>query len=214
MEFWFLLQHKLELLNRERFVFFHKSSVNYFVLRHRRMKKLFLVGFMGSGKSTMGKQIAKGLNWRFIDLDDFIEAKMGKTITSIFNDEGEDVFRHLERETLEEMAHLDKVVVATGGGVPCFHDNMGFMNSHGRTVYLKLPPQELCQRLLPVRSTRPLIANKSDGELLDYIKEKLSEREPFYNQAHILADASASSVTPYLEILNAYMDSSKKDFDE
>ena len=178
------------------------------------MKILFLIGFMGSGKSTMGKQIAKGLNWRFIDLDDYIEMKEDESITSIFGSYGEDGFRKMEREALEEVVHLDKVVVATGGGVPCFYDNMEFMNSQGRTVYQKLSPQELCKRLLPVRSTRPLISNKSDEELLSYIKGKLSEREPFYNQAHIIADATASSVNPYLDILSTYIHHSKKDFDE
>lgn len=172
------------------------------------MKILFLIGFMGSGKSTMGKLIAKAMNWRFIDLDDYIEMKVGESIPSIFEREGEDGFRKMERVALEEVVRFEKVVVATGGGTPCFYENMRFMKLHGLTLYLKLLPQELWKRLLPVRSSRPLIANKSDEELLHYIEEKLSERELFYNQAHILADATTYNVASYIEMIDSYIHTS------
>ncbi|HKL71368.1 MAG TPA: shikimate kinase [Marinilabiliaceae bacterium] len=169
------------------------------------MKRLFLVGFMGSGKSTMGKLIAQELSWQFIDLDDYVENKAGESITSIFNNLGEEGFRKMEREALEEVIHLEEVVIATGGGIPCFYDNMEFMKLHGLVIYLKLSPKELCDRLLPIRSDRPLISNKSDEELLDFIEIKLAEREPFYSQANILAESVALDTSLYIQLINDYI---------
>lgn len=168
------------------------------------MTRIFLIGFMGCGKSTVGRNLARSLNWKFIDLDTFIQDKEGCTVTEIFNREGEEVFRLHEKKALEEVAVMDNVVIATGGGAPCFHNNMEFMKQKGLTIYLKLSPKGLFERLLPARKSRPLIANKNDDELLSYIEQKLLERESYYNMASVVADASATDIEPYLRTIRLY----------
>lgn len=168
------------------------------------MNRIFLIGFMGCGKSTVGRNLARALNWKFIDLDQFIQEQEGLSITEIFNQQGEEVFRLLEKNALEKAATLENVVIATGGGAPCHHNNLERMKESGLTIYLKLEPEGLLERLLPARKSRPLIANKSDDELLLFIREKLAEREPFYNQASVIADASVTGIEPYLQLIKLY----------
>jgi len=168
------------------------------------MNRIFLIGFMGCGKSTVGRNLARALNWKFIDLDQFIQEQEGLSITEIFSRQGEEVFRMLEKNALEKVSILENVVIATGGGAPCHHNNLEQMKETGLTIYLKLEPEGLLERLLPARKSRPLIANKSDDELLLFIRKKLAEREPFYNQASVVADASVTGVEPYLRIIKLY----------
>ncbi len=168
------------------------------------MNRIFLIGFMGCGKSTVGRNLARALNWKFIDLDQFIQEQEGLSITEIFSQQGEEVFRMLEKNALDKVATLENVVIATGGGAPCTHNNLERMKETGLTIYLKLEPEGLLERLLPARKSRPLIANKSDDELLLFIREKLAEREPFYNQASVVADASVTGVEPYMQIIKLY----------
>jgi len=171
------------------------------------MERIFLIGFMGCGKSTVGRNLARALNWKFIDLDTFIQEKEQRSISEIFSRDGEEAFRLLEKKAVQEVASIEQVVVATGGGAPCYHNNLELMKQTGLTIYLKLTPKELTNRLLPARKTRPLIANKTDEELFSFIEEKLAEREPFYCKASIVADATATSVAPYLRIIRLYQDS-------
>lgn len=159
---------------------------------------------MGSGKTTVGQMLARALQWRFIDLDHYIEQSQGKSITALFDELGEAGFRLLEHEALKEVAALKRVVVSTGGGAPCFHKNMQLMRSKGLTIYLQLSPEVLYERLLPARKSRPLLAGKSDEELLDFIRQKLAEREDYYKQAAVHADATAVGVAPYLNIIERY----------
>jgi shikimate kinase len=142
---------------------------------------------MGSGKTTAGKKLASALGYTFIDLDDYIEKLEKKSIAKIFEDFGEDYFRNIERTCLNEVSLIDNIVVSTGGGAPCFYDNMQLMNSQGVTVYLKMTPQQLYSRLKDAVIQRPLLSGKSPDELIEYIKLKLLERESFYLQAtHIV----------------------------
>ncbi len=141
---------------------------------------------MGSGKSYTGKQLAERLSYDFQDLDDAIEAKAGKTIREIFADEGEAHFRQLERQCLQKLGEQPQLVVATGGGAPCFFDNMELMNAAGLTIFLDTSVETLVQRLKPEIAHRPLLAGKSDAELQEFITQKLSERRPFYEQAKVL----------------------------
>ncbi len=143
---------------------------------------LFLLGFMGCGKSTLGKKIANKCQVAFMDLDDAIEARLGQSIRQFVDSEGEAAFRAVETETLRDTGDFTGVV-ALGGGTPCFGDNMDWINAHGTSVYLQYPPKTLCQRLLPGRAQRPLIAHLSDAELLPFIEEKLKAREEHYQQA-------------------------------
>lgn len=142
---------------------------------------------MGSGKTTIGKPLAAKLGCKFIDQDDIIEQRFGMSITEVFAKEGESEFRQTEHEVLAELSKLENVVIATGGGCPCFFNNMELMNEHGITIYLKGDPKTLVHRLRDSHGTRPLIKDKSEPELIQYVKDKLTEREPFYSRAkHVI----------------------------
>ena len=148
------------------------------------MNRIFLIGYMGSGKTTVGQLLATQLGYGFIDMDNHIEGKLFKSVSQIFTELGEDQFRLLEKQCLHEVAEFDHVVISTGGGVPCFFDNMEYMNKQGVTVYLKLSSADLAERLeLSHANKRPLLANRKGEELLHYISEALAKREPFYSQA-------------------------------
>lgn len=148
------------------------------------MNRIFLIGYMGSGKTTVGKLLAAKLGYSFIDMDVHIEEKLFKSVSQIFAELGEEQFRLLERQCLYEIATFDRVVISTGGGAPCFFDNMGYMNEQGMTVYLKLSPEKLAERLeLSHANKRPLLAERKGEELRAFISEGLAKREPFYSQA-------------------------------
>ncbi len=151
------------------------------------MNRIFLIGYMGSGKSAMGRLLADRLGFGFIDLDQYIEGKYHKTIAQLFELEGESAFRDKERSCLHEVAEFENVVVATGGGAPCFFDSMDVLNGKGITIYLKLTPHQLVERLLKGKAgVRPLIAGKSREELLDYIQQALEFRSRFYEMAKVI----------------------------
>ena len=150
--------------------------------------KVFLIGFMGCGKSTKAKQLASRLNCPVIDLDAVIVAEQGKSITDYFAENGEADFRTLESETLKNYDYPETCVVATGGGLPCFFDNMEWMNANGKTVYLQMTPPQLVSRLHN-REKRPLLKGMDDEQLLAFVEMKLSERNAFYTQAQIVVNA-------------------------
>jgi shikimate kinase len=141
---------------------------------------------MGSGKSYSGKRLAEAFNLSFVDLDDYIEAKEGRTIREIFEKEGEAYFRKVESSSLKEMKDQQLTIISTGGGTPCFFDNMDWMNENGVTVFLETPSQLLAQRLLNAMENRPLLKGFSKEKLIDFIEKKLEERNPFYHQTQIL----------------------------
>lgn len=156
------------------------------------MKPIFLIGYMGSGKTTLGKALAKEMNVQFIDLDHYIECRFHKQISKIFADSGEQTFRDIERRMLHEVACFDDVVVACGGGTPCQPGNMDEMNHYGTTIYLTVGIDRLVQRLsLPgAKAKRPLIAGKSDAELHDFICQALASRAQWYEKASIHFDST------------------------
>jgi shikimate kinase len=162
---------------------------------------IYLIGFMGSGKSTLGRHLAKALGWNFIDLDDHFENKFRTTVPLYFKEFGERGFRDAERAALLDMENENRAVIAAGGGTPCFFDNMDFMNQTGITVYMKVTPEELAKRLSEAKTVRPLVQGKTGEELIAYIRGKLAEREPFYGKAQIIADASKLDLNGYLRIL-------------
>ena len=153
------------------------------------MKRIFLVGYMGAGKTTVGKQLASRMGLSFIDLDMYIEARYHKTVRELFTEKGEDSFRDIERKMLHEVADFEDVLVSTGGGSPCFFDNMSFMNQSGKTVYLKVSVEELTKRLETCKQTRPVLQNRSGESLFRFIDESIQKREPYYKQASIVFDA-------------------------
>lgn len=146
---------------------------------------IYLIGFMGSGKSTAGKKLASLLGWSFIDLDEKIETHAGMTIPEIFTQEGEPYFRILESEVLKSFKSQTNTVISTGGGSPCYGDNMDHMLKTGLTVYLKLTPEQLKTRLSESEGERPLIKDISNDGLLGFIEEKLALREKWYYRAEI-----------------------------
>jgi shikimate kinase len=149
---------------------------------------IYLIGYMGCGKTTAGIKLALKLGFNFIDLDEEIENKQNKSISQLFEDEGQDAFRLIEKAELHKTFTLNNTIVSTGGGAPCFFDNMEQMNKHGKTVYIQLSPTNLIERLRSEKDKRPLIANKTDDELLSFIENGLIEREPFYCKAsHTIA---------------------------
>lgn len=154
------------------------------------MQRIFLIGYMGAGKSTLGKALAKTLDLKFIDLDDFIVSRQHKTIKEIFAEVGEDGFRQIERNSLEEVAAYEDVIISLGGGTPCFFDNMEVVRRSGRSVYLKPTEEVLLQRLIHGKHKRPLLADKNDDEILAFIRQQLEWREPYYKKAEIVFNAS------------------------
>ncbi|MDD2930444.1 MAG: shikimate kinase [Fermentimonas sp.] len=150
------------------------------------MERIFIIGYMGSGKTTVGKKLAKSLSLSFIDLDAFIESKYRKTIAEIFAEKGEDGFRKIESKALSEVALIEDVVISTGGGAPCFYNNMELMNKTGTTVYIQAEPGELAARLLASKTERPLVSSKSKDELIPFITKHLADRERYYRNAKII----------------------------
>ena len=150
------------------------------------MVRVFLMGFMGAGKITLGKALAKDLGVSFIDLDQYIESRFMKSVTQIFASRGEQGFREIESRLLREVGEFDDVIVSCGGSTPLIGDNMEYMLQHGQTVYLKCNNDTLLRRLKAARSQRPLIASKNDQELALFIESETARREPGYLKAEYI----------------------------
>jgi shikimate kinase len=145
--------------------------------------RIYLIGYMGSGKSHLGWKLASHLGVQFVDMDNYIEERNCKSIPQIFAEEGEAEFRNKERKALEELSEFTDIVIATGGGAPCFFDNVELMNNSGKTIYLNINPKILADRLINSKTERPLIKGKSREELVSFIDETLKKRDKFYSQA-------------------------------
>ena len=159
---------------------------------------------MASGKTTIGHELAKTLNFEFIDLDVYIEHKYNKTIKQIFEFKGEDHFRILESEALREVASLNgDILVASGGGTSCFYNSVDFMNKTGITVYLKVEVGELVARLIESKTDRPLLWGKSIPELNDYILRVLDERKKYYEKAKIIVETLNADVPQLAQTIKA-----------
>lgn len=156
------------------------------------MKPVFLIGYMGCGKTTLGEVLARQMGLRFIDLDDFIEQRHGATITEIFDEMGENRFREMETEALCLVAESGDVIVACGGGTPCHGDNMALMNEAGVTVWLTTSPERITTRLLlpDQKSKRPKVARISSDEVLPLVQQELQARAPYYSEAQLQFDST------------------------
>lgn len=154
------------------------------------MKSIIIIGYMGAGKTTVGKALAKELGIMFYDLDWYIESRMHKTVKQIFDESGEDGFRQIEHNMLHEVAEFENIVLSCGGGTPCFFDNMDYMNQLGETVYLKASPETLYAHLKMGKGVRPLLLNKTPEEVQVFICEQLQKREPFYEKAKHIFDVN------------------------
>ena len=173
-------------------------------------RRIILIGYMGAGKTTIGRALAKQLGLPFYDLDWYIENRRRKKVAQIFQEVGEEGFRQIEHNMLHEVAEFEDVVISCGGGTPCFFDNIDYMNSQGQVVYLKCQPEVLYGHLLMSKNERPLLKGKSPEELIAYITEQLKVREPYYSKAHYTLDISLmdsnekiqNSVDKLCELLN------------
>lgn len=154
-----------------------------------------MVGYAGSGKSTLGKRLARCLNLSFVDTDKRVEQMVGATIADIFFYEGEEYFRRSEREVVEAIVDCGRdVVVATGGGLPTWGDNMARLNECGVTIYLRRTPEQILSRLTAFgREKRPMFRGKSDAELIEFMRGQMAEREPYYASASIVVDCTQLS---------------------
>lgn len=152
------------------------------------MNRIILIGYMGAGKTTIGKVLARELNMEFYDLDWYIEDRFHRTIPQIFAEKGEEGFREIERNMLHEVAEFENIIIACGGGTPCFFDNMEYMNQQGETIYLNASPAVLKEHLQMGKSVRPLIQGKTPEELEAYIAQSLEVRMPFYTKAKHVID--------------------------
>ena len=156
------------------------------------MKPVFLIGYMGCGKTTLGEVLAQQLGYRFIDLDEFIEERQGMTVVEIFDEMGEERFRELEIEALREVASMTDVIVSCGGGTPCHGDNMALMNQAGTTVWLTTSPQRITARLLlpEQKCKRPKINTLPNDDVLPLVEKELQARTPYYSQSQLQFDST------------------------
>jgi len=170
--------------------------------------RIFLTGYMGCGKSTIGRKVAALMGIHFIDLDKYIEERNFKSVPDIFAQEGEASFREKERLALHEVSQFEDIVIGTGGGAPCYFDNMQKMNEAGITIYLAPDNETLSFRLLKSKTIRPLIAGKSKEELIEFIESALEKRAPFYEQSKIIIRGK-NDVQPeeVLKLVNDYLNS-------
>jgi shikimate kinase len=165
---------------------------------------IFLVGFMGSGKTHWGKRWSEAYQIPFIDLDDAIELAEGKTVADIFATNGEAYFRDIETKTLRSLAEQKNIIIACGGGTPCFHDNMQWMNENGTTVYVTSPADVIMKRVIVEQDKRPLLRDMNPIELLAYIEQTINKRVPYYTQAKLtLIEADITDETFQTKILNS-----------
>ncbi|WP_233555580.1 shikimate kinase [Pontibacter oryzae] len=166
--------------------------------------RIFLIGMMGSGKTTLGRQLAQRLGYTFVDLDEYIVRQQGQSIAELFAVQGQEHFRSLERQALQQIAaQHQQAVVATGGGAPCFFDNIDFMNRQGQTFFLDVPANQLASRLLRRgQQERPLLAGKTADELISYLTETFAHRKQFYTRAKHTLKGPAIKVSDFLRVLN------------
>jgi shikimate kinase len=165
------------------------------------MGLIFIVGFMGCGKTTWGRKLASRLEYEFIDLDHELERQAGISVAEYFSKFGEDAFRQHESDILKQTVYPANAVISTGGGLPCFFDNMDWINAHGKSIYIELSPKTLADRLENAKVKRPLLHEKHGDALVAFIAERLAVRSPFYRQATFTADGTHLTVDGLAELV-------------
>lgn len=167
---------------------------------------LYLVGFMGCGKSSLGRRIAERTGFAFADTDHMVEEAAGRTIPEIFATEGEEAFRAMESAALRSIPDEGNTIVATGGGTPCNPENLAWMKAHGHILYISITADYLYRILYTRRQKRPKLAGLNDEELLRYIRTTLAEREPYYSQASATIECTGASDSYIIDHILFYLD--------
>lgn len=165
------------------------------------MNRIYIVGYMGAGKTTAAKRIASRLGWEVADTDAMFEEKYRISIHDFFHKYDENLFRKLESEVLKSTENLDNTVISTGGGLACFFDNMDWMNQHGLTVFMRISPEAAADRILNSKRKRPLTENKTKEELAEYIRQHYASRLPFYEQAQITIKSEDFDLDGFMELI-------------
>ena len=168
--------------------------------------KIYIIGYMGSGKSTLSKALAKALGITVIDMDSEIESRYKISIPDFFSKYGETAFRNVEHKVLTEIVSFPDTVVSTGGGVPCFHNNMELMNLTGLTIYLEATPELILTRIGPYAWKRPLFKQMDGTDILEKITQHLKTREMFYQQAKVTIDAENPDIDELKTLILNYFD--------
>ena len=165
------------------------------------MDRIYIVGYMGAGKTTAARRLAQRMGWEVVDTDALFEEKYKISVNDFFNKYDEPLYRKLESEVLKATESLDHVVVSTGGGTACFFDNMDWMNRHGLTVFLRISPQAAVDRVIHSRHKRPLVEGKSEEELTEFVNQHYASRLPFYEQARITAKSEDFDIERLMEAI-------------
>ncbi|MBN1119171.1 MAG: shikimate kinase [Bacteroidales bacterium] len=164
--------------------------------------RLFIIGYKNCGKTTIGKKVANRLNLEFIDLDEVIEKKENKTIPELYSEIGDEKFRILEWKALKDVIKKDNIVVSTGGGAPCHCDNMNLMEEHGDVIYIHLDSDTLVSRLKRATKDRPIVLNKTDEELREYVLNQRNNCEHHYARAKYTVEGKDLTVDRILNALS------------
>lgn len=165
------------------------------------MDRIYIVGYMGAGKTSAARRLAQRMGWEVVDTDALFEEKYKISVNDFFNKYDEPLYRKLESEVLKATESLDHVVVSTGGGTACFFDNMDWMNQHGLTVFLRISPQAAVDRVIHSRHKRPLVEGKSEEELMEFVSQHYASRLPFYEQARITAKSEDFDIERLMEAI-------------
>lgn len=165
------------------------------------MNRIYIVGYMGAGKTTAAKRIANRLGWEVADTDAMFEEKYRISIHDFFQKYDEQLFRRLESEVLKSTENLENTVISTGGGLACFFDNMEWMNQHGLTLFMRISPEAAAERILNSKRKRPLTENKTKEELTEYIRQHYASRLPFYEQAQITVKSEDFDLDGFMELI-------------
>jgi len=165
------------------------------------MDRIYIVGYMGAGKTTAAKRIATRLGWDVVDTDAMFEEKYRISIHDFFEKYDEQLFRKLESEVLKTTENMEHTVISTGGGLACFYDNMEWMNQHGTTVFMRISPEAAADRILHSKRKRPLTENKTEAELADYIRQHYAERLLFYEQAKITVKSEDFDLEAFIKLI-------------
>ena len=169
------------------------------------MDRIYIVGYMGAGKTTAARRLAQRLGWEVVDTDALFEEKYKISVNDFFNKYDEPLYRKLESEVLKSTESLENVVVSTGGGTACYFDNMEWMNQHGLTVFLRISPKAAVDRVIHSRHKRPLVEGKSEEELIEFVNSHYASRLQFYELAQITVKSEDFDLEALLQKLTSFL---------